>query len=356
MMTLVLLSACGYSNTGRMEIQKDGKKITLLNSKTPLANDFGIEKIDKYEGIRGEDWLGDNSILITRENQELEPIHIFDQMSLIRNLYSYDMKSKEEKSMAKKSDYVWMPIMSPDGRYIFFEKSNADRSAWVITDLEGNEKATVEEDTAKGFRLHTNGAMWVNNEEVVVPFSNDGVLLININSKVSKIEAIGQMQTDSAAKVDDKIYYISTERNLVVYDISSKKSKVVKENVLDFELSPEKDMFAIQKKISESRNALVLIGLSGSEKDTLTEAKAIFGISWSPDQSKLAYLMTSEDESKTGLHLIDLKSKEDIYVSRDFLNVDNGLKWSPSGKKILASIGDIKDMKVIDNTYVISLK
>lgn len=283
-MTLVLSSACGYSNTGRMEIQKDDKKITLLNPKTSsgtvnaaLANDLGVEKIDRYEGIRGEDWLGDNSILITKENQELEPIRIFDQMSLVRNMYSYDMKFKEEKSMTKKTEYIWMPIMSPDGKHIFYEKFEAGMSAWVITDIEGNGKAAVGEDAAKGFRLHTSGARWINNEEVIVPFSGDGVLLININSKVSKIEGIGLMQTDRAAKVDDKIYYISTERNLVAYDISSKQSKVVKENVLNFELSPEKDMFAIQKKIGESRDALVLTDLSGLKRINLPMQRQYLG-------------------------------------------------------------------------------
>ena len=214
----------------------------------------------------------------------------------------------------------------------------------------------MEVDPAKGFILSFSQAKWVDNEEVIVPSSGEGVCLVNVNSKVSKIEGIGRMQTDRAVKVDDKIYYVSTERNLVAYDIISKQSKVVKDNVLDFELSPERDMFAVQRKVSESRNALVLTDLYGIEKATLAEAKATFGISWSPDQDKLAYLMISEDESKSGLHVMDLKSKEDIYVSRDFLNVDNGLKWSPSGKKILASIGEVKEMKVIDNTYVITLK
>lgn len=360
---LTLSSACGYTTAGREEIQKGDKKITVLNAinssetgNTAIDNDFDIEKIDRYEGMRGEDWLGNESILITRENQELKPVRIFDQMSLIRNLYSYNLKSKDEKSISKKTEYIWMPIVSPNGKYIFCEMFEAGRYTGLISDLGGNVKAAVEEDAAKGFRLSFNQARWVDNEEVIIPSSGEGVCLINVNSKISKIEGIGRMQTDRAAKVDDKIYYISTERNLVAYDIISKQSKVVKDNVLDFELSPEKVMFAIQKRVSESRNALVLTDLAGSEKATLTEAKAIFGISWSPDQSKLAYILTSEDESKTGLHVMDLKSKEDLYVSRDFLNVDNGLKWSPSGKKILASIGEVKAMKVIDNTYIITLK
>ena len=323
---------------------------------TTRTGGFGIEKIDRYEGVRGEDWLGDDSILITRENQELEPIHVFDQMSLIRNLYSYDLKSKEEKPLSEKTEYIWAPIMSPDGRHIFYERFAAGKYTGLISDLEGNVKAAVDTDAAKGFVLSFSQAMWADNEEVVVPSSGEGVCLINVNSKVTEIEGIGRMQTDRAVKAGDKIYYISTDRKLVEYDIAGKQSKAVKDNVLDFELSPGKDMFAIQKKVGESRNALVLTDRTGSEKETLAEAKSIFGISWSPDQGRLAYLMVSEEESKSGLHVMDLKSKEDLYVSRDFLSMDNRLKWSPSGKKILASIGEVKDMKVTDNTYVITLK
>ncbi|MGE5627206.1 MAG: hypothetical protein ACM3X7_03710 [Solirubrobacterales bacterium] len=345
MASLTLFSSCSYGNTGDGESKKEDKNTS-----------FEVSKIQKYEGIRGEGWINDGDIIITKENQERSPIHIFDQMSLVRNMYSYDINSKEEKSLTEKSKYIWMPSMSPDGKYIFYEKSDENSNTWVITDIDGNEKAVVAEDSSKGFSLHTSGARWINNEEVIVPYSDDGILLININSKVSKIAGIGLMQTDHAAKVDNNIYYISTERNLVSYDINTKQSKVLKENLLDFELSPKKDIFAIEKRISESRNQLVLTDISGNEKDTLAEGKSIFGISWSPDQSKLAYVMTSDDESKAGLHLINLKSKEDIYVSHDFLNVDNGLKWSPSGKMILGSITEVKDMKSIDNTYIILLK
>jgi len=363
MASLTLFSSCGYANASGEVIQKGDKKITVLNTNNSSGtlnaksnSDFGIDRIQKYEGIRGGDWINDDSILITKENQELEPIHIFDQMSLVRNIYSYDINSKKEKGLTGKSEYIWMPSMSPDGKYIFYEKVDESSAAWVIMDIEGNEKAVVAEEGSKDFRLHTSGARWINNEEVIVPYSDNGVVLININSKVSKIEGIGLMQTDHAEKVGNNIYYISAERNLVSYDITTKKSKVLKENVLDFELSPKKDIFAIEKKAGESRNLLVLTDVLGNEKDTLAEAKSIFGMSWSPDQSKLAYLITSEDESKAGLHLIDVNSKEDIYVSHDFLNVDNGLKWSPNGKKILGSITDVKDMKAVDNTYIISLK
>lgn len=360
---LTISTGCSVKEAGSEEVNSEGKKITILSRKTPSqtenvasGNDFDIEKIDRYEGVRGEDWLSDDSILITKENSKLEPIKVFDQMSNIRNLYSYDLKSGEEKSVFKDTEYMWMPIVSPNRKYIFSGNFQPAKYSGLILDLKGNVKAKVEDDAAKSFHISFNNARWVNNEEVIVPSSGNGVCLINVNSNVSKIEDVGSMQTDYAIKSGDKIYYLSTERKLIAYDINTKQRKVVKDNVRSFELSPKKDMFAIEKKVNESKDALVLIDLDGNEKDSLIEAKMIFGISWSPDQSKLAYLITSDDESKSGLYVRDLASKRSLYVSHDFVGIDNGLKWSPSSKKILASIGEVKDMRAIDNTYVITLR
>ena len=363
LLVLTICTGCSAKTVGRQEISSGGKKITILSTKIPeetekveLVNDFDIEKIDKYAGVRGEDWISNETILITKENLELQPISVEDQMSIIRNLYSYNLKSGVEKSAYKKTEYMWMPIISPDKKYIFSENLKTGKNTGLILDLNGNIKAVVEEDAVNAFHISFNNARWIDNENVIVPSSGDGVCLININSSVTKIQNVGMMQTDSAIKLGDKIYYISVERKLISYDINTKQRKVVKDNVLNFELSPKKDMFAIEKKESESKDALVLIDLQGNEKAILTESKMIFGISFSPDQGKIAYVITSSDESKSGLYVMDISSKKSVYVSSDFLNMDSGLKWSPSSRKILASISEVKNMKLIDNTYVITLR
>lgn len=89
--------------------------------------------------------------------------------------------------------------------------------------------------------------------------------------------------------------------------------------------------------MSDSKTDLVLTDLSGKETATLTEGNPVFGISRSPDQSKLACLVTANDESKNGLHIFGVMSHKDLYSSRDFLNADNGLFWSLSGNRLMSS-------------------
>lgn len=348
---------CDIKTDRRQEIDTGSKKITILSGKdesSESANDLSVEKIIKYEEMKGEDWLSDNLILITKENSKMEPIKVFDQMSNIRNMYSYDLKSGEEKNIFNESEYMWGPIVSPNKKYIFVERAQPDKNSSIILDMSSKVKAMVEDDIVKGFHISFNDARWIDDEEVIVPSSDDGVSLINVDSNISEIKNIGKMQ-NHAAKLGDKIYYVSPERNLVSYDINTKENRVVKEDVLDFELSPKKDMFAIEKKVSESKEALVLIDLDGNEKRTIAEAKTVFGISWSPNQSKIAYIIISDNESKNGLYVNDIEINKSIYISSDFVGIENGLKWNPSSNKILASIGEVKEMKAIDNTYIISL-
>jgi TolB protein len=362
---IVNFSGCTPKSTEREEVVSNGKKIIVLNTAASYdrkesadtnAKEFSVDKIDKYDGIRGEDWIDNDDILISQENVNLKPIQVQDAMENIRNLYIYQPQTTSKKSLYDEKEYLWMPIISPDKKYILVQNYKDGEYVGIILDTDGNVIAeNHDEDPAKGFHLSYNNAKWVDNEQVIIPTSDQGICLMDINSNITYISNIGAMQTDTACKMDNKIYYVSTERNLMSYDITTKQNTVVKKGVLNFELSPKKDMFSVVLKEKDDRNILMLIGIDGNEKSKLEEAKMIFGMSWSPDQTKLAYLLTAEKESESGLYIRNLNSQTKLFVSSDFMSVDNGLKWNPSGNKLLASIGEVKDMKYMDNTYIITV-
>lgn len=367
-MTLIIIAnlmGCTGNNTSRTEIVNHGKKITVINTAavpydrkeaTVATDDFSIDKIDKYDGMRGEDWMDDDTILITQENSELKPIRVQDAMENIRNLYIYKPQTDSKKSLFNEKEYLYMPILSPDKKHILVQNYKDGQSIGIILDTDGNVIAkNQDENTAEGFHLSYSSAKWVDNEQLIIPTSNQGICLMDVNSNITYINDIGMMQTDTAFAVDQRIYYISTDRNLMTYDITSKKNTVVKKDVLNFELSPQKDRFAVVLKEKEDRNALVLIDMDGKEQAEVAKAKMIFGMSWSPDQTKLAYLLTSEEESESGLYVMNLSSQTKLFVSPDFIGVENGFRWNPAGNKLLASIGEVKDMRYLDNTYIITI-
>lgn len=360
----VTIFGCSAKGNGRVIITQEGRKITLLNTAKPQnaettepSNEFIIEKIDKIEGVQGEDWLEGDNILITRENPDLEPIRVADSMENIRNLFTYNTGTGKKVLLYKENDYLYMPIVSPDKKHILVQTYKDGELKGQILDQNGSVIVTVsEENTQKGLHLSYSNAKWVNNDLVIVPSSGDGVCLIHVNADIEVMDGIDRMQTDTAVMAEDKIYYISTDRNLMSVDVNTREKTVVKEKIYDFELSPKKDKFALEKKLNNGKIALIITDLSGNELSQLTVGKSVFGMSWSPDQTKLAYIKLDDKESENGLYIMKLEDKESLYVSQDFIGIDNGLKWNTAGNKVLASISEVKDMKLIDNSYIISLR
>ena len=362
-LTLLLVTGCEEKDTSRTVVAREGKKITLLKTSPPAeeestksADDFIIEKIARFDGIRGEDWLEGDELLIMKENTAIEPVRAFDSMENIKNLYTYNVKTGEEKLLYNEKEYLWMPILSPDKKHILVQNFRSGVNRGLILDLKGNTVLTIsEENTKKGLYLSYNNAKWVGNDLIIVPTSEEGVCLVNLNSEIEILEGIDLMQTDTAILADGRIYYISTDRSLIAYDMKAEKKEIIKENVFNFELSPQSDKFAIEEKLSDTGSSLIIIDLKGREIQTLAKGKSVFGMSWSPDESKLAYLLSSDTESEKGLYIMNLKTLKSTYVSSDFMGIDNGVKWNTSGTKLLAGISEVKDMKLLDNSYIITL-
>ncbi len=359
------LAGCAVKGTDREEVVINGRKITVLNtdalhydtkdSVDPM-NDLSIGKIDKFTEMRGEDWIDNEHILITRENTKLEPIRVGDSMENLRGLYVYETATASQKSLFDETDYIWMPLVSPDRKHILVQSYKDGQNTGMIIDVDGNVVAENHDDNPeKGFHLSYDNAKWVDNEQVIIPTSDQGICLMNTASNITYIPKIGVMQTDTAFATDKKIYYISTDNNLMVYDIATEKNRILKTDILNFELSPKRDMFAVVTKEKSDMSLLKLIDMNGEERAQLAEGRMIFGMSWSPDQTKIAYLLSADKENESGLYLRNLKGQDKVFVSADFMGVENGLKWNPAGNKLLASIGEVKDMKFFDNTYIISL-
>ncbi len=101
---------------------------------------------------------------------------------------------------------------------------------------------------------------------------------------------------------------------------------------------------------------LVLCDSEGNEQTELASGQQVFGTSWSPDGSKLAYSLTAENpaDDQNGVFITELESGEQTQLLGD-IEIADQLRWSPSGKKLLASASVLKDNKYEFTTYVIRL-
>ncbi|WP_346938475.1 hypothetical protein [uncultured Clostridium sp.] len=359
---------------GQKVIKQGSKKIYVeKDTKNILADNVTASKINTYEGLIGYDWLSENEILVSKENKELDPIKNNLGEFKVQNLYSYDLNSKKEKSIADKSKSQSYAISSPDKKHAFYVNDFEKENIGYITDSEGNIKVKINEPHMDMADLTQ--AQWINNEELIMPYMNiKGFYIVKIDGTSSKIEnvekeqmAIGDtsnfhsealtngMCIINPVMVGDKIYYRTQqneEKKMKVYDIKTKETKeFINEQVFNFKLSPDKKNFIMEviQKDKES-DALIATDLNGENMQTLAQGY-IFGESWSPDGTKVAYI--SNKMESEGVYVVDVKTGEKSLVSKGEYYVP--VAWSPSGKKIMVHATEQKDGKTIDKTHVITL-
>lgn len=362
---------------GRKEVKKGNHTINVIeDTKTILADQFTTSKIDAYEGILGYDWLGENQILVSRENTELPHKKTKLGEFEVQNLYSYDLNSKKEKSMAADtSEHQKGAIASPDKKHIFYANDFEKEYTGYITDSEGNIKIRINAPFIDGLDLAE--AHWINNEELIMPYTIiKGFYIAKTDGTSTKIENVENeiMTTEDPVKgmaidplkgmfimgpvkVGDYIYYRTQSQNeskrykMMVYDVNTKKTKeLIKEKVSNFQLSPDKKHF-IMRVVHSDNVALVVTDLEGKNRQVLDKGY-IFGENWSPDGTKVSYI--SNEKGNEGVYVVDVQTKKKSLLSKGRYYTPTA--WSPSGKKLMVHSTQQKDGKSVDITKIINLE
>lgn len=375
--TLILSSLIGTIGCAQYKAEGQEGDITIIkDTKDILATDIVASKIDTYEDIVGYDWIDENKLVITKENKELEPIKI-DNAKLkanfeVKNLYSYDLNSREEKSIGDQSKFQDGAITSPNNKYMFYRNEYEKTSTGYITDLKGNTKAKIADKSIDEYDL--NEAIWINDEELIMPCSSiRGFAIINVDGSINKIkdveagvmgneDPLNGLSITNPIKVGDKIYYVTIHRGakdddkLKVYDINKKeKRELVKDNVQEFSLSPDKEqLLMLTSNPDKNVNELVVTDLQGKQKEVLARGY-IFGSRWSSDGTKVAYI--SNEEGHEGIYVVDVKTKKESLISVGEYYIP--MEWSPSDKKIMVHSSKPKNngksFDTIDITNIITL-
>ncbi|MCY6369450.1 hypothetical protein [Clostridium ganghwense] len=370
-MCISSFTACGSQNKeGRQVIEKSDKTIVVkANNNEDISGEVTVDKIESLEGIRGEEWIDDNKILFTKENKELKPIDTGIGVHNIRNLYSFNLQSKEEKCLVDKSQDVDFIGISPDKKHIMyvniFENKKLGNEMGYIIDVKGNKKLQIQEPYGSDMIC----TKWIGNEQVIMPYKASGVYLGNINGKSSIIQEIEKYNPKVefwenmiyyVVKVGDKLYYVTYDKKIVSYDIKTKEKKVIKENALDFELSPNKNQFAIVREVEKDKHSLILTDLEGKNEVVIVDEGRISDTSWSPDQKKIAYSVVKDNavQKEQGVFVTDIDTQKSYQISVDYRVNGDGIKWSPSGKKMIVNRNESKDGsdEWIESAYIITLK
>ncbi|AIQ50323.1 TolB family protein [Paenibacillus sp. FSL R7-0331] len=351
---MLSMTACSPDETeARQVVEKAGSKITVMdNTSESVYTRLQLEGIDKVGGMRSMDWVDEDVIVVDKENRSLAPQMIEGTEQYPHNLYLHNLSTGGDTPLQEGNQNYGAAQVSPDKQYVFYKETNEMVGLGYIRNLESGSAVKVDE---APFRVEE--GKWADDGRVVFPGMDGVIYRTDVQGAKETVVESGESYVHEVVESGGILYYVTGDNmELTAYDTDSKESKVLKQNVVWVAPSPDGSRLAVVKRTRPGEMVLVLCDSEGNEMNELASGQQVFGTSWSPDGSKLAYSLTAENpaDDQNGVFITELESGEQTQLLSDIAIADQ-LRWSPSGKKLLASAAVLKDNKVESTTYVIRL-
>ena len=206
-----------------------------------------------------------------------------------------------------------------------------------IIDADGKNEIEI---TAREHYIGVYNGRWLDNESIIYSTISGDIFVADINKNLSEIEKPSTGYIYDVFKSQGKIYYITGERDLKVLDLRDMDDKsasgdntTLYSDVSRMFPSADNSKAALIKINEDGKLQLVVVDFEGSTQKVIAEGSDITGISWSPDQSMLAYCIMSENDAKSGIYISRLDSGKSSQVLANMEFVPDPIGWSPSGKK-----------------------
>lgn len=356
----VLLTFAGCAmppEPDRTVVKEPDKTIVVLeNENTGEEADLPqitIEKIDNYPGMEMTDWLDEQTVVLAKENQELGKMSLAENAEFYpRSLYLYNLDTKEYKTVqARKNMFLGGAVLSPDKKHLLYYEYSIGDTAYYLMRMDAQEQSPVAEE-ALGIAYT---AEWADAQTVIGVSYAGGAYMADTNRNITPIAELQEEQLYTVQKMQDKIYYITTESpsmELYLLDLKTgEKKKLDVENAEKIIPSPDGNQLLISQAMGSTRR-LLLTDTEGSIKKIIAEGTEVTGVSWSLDQRMIAYRLASVSNGTTasGLYLYDVLTGKSIQLVVDI--GDARTSWSPSGKKIAVAESDGRS----HNSSIIYLK
>ncbi|ABR48073.1 hypothetical protein Amet_1909 [Alkaliphilus metalliredigens QYMF] len=323
---LLTLIACGAQRDGNEVIQEPVENENEIENTDkddePLVS---VERIESYENMEISDWLDENTVIVSKENDSLEKMRLEELSDLYpRSLYSYNINTNEYK-LVKEQENIFLggAVLSGDNKHLLYYGNSLGDPIYYVMNL----------DTLEAFNIAgAYSANWADNGVVVGGSYRGGAYSASTSGEISPL---GDFENESlfiVRKINDRVYYnTNSDTSLMVLDLISKQSNSLNiDNVYDVLPSPEGEQLLVLQ-IKDSRKNLILCDSDGGNIQILAEGEEIGGVSWSLDQRMIAYSI--KDTLGEGIYVYDLLENKEIKIVSD---VESSIiHWSPSGEKLV---------------------
>ena len=297
LLVLSTLTACSMrQEETRTVIQEPVESSTDIENKNTETDSpsISIEKIDKYEGMEITDWLNEQTVVLSKENEELEKMSLLENSeSYPRSIYLYNLDTKEYKTVkAQKNMFLGGATLSPDKKHLLYYEYSIGDVAYYLMSMDAVEQSPVTEDNL-GIAYT---AEWTDDQHVIGASYAGGAYMADTSRNLTQIAELQEEQLFTVQKVQDKIYYITTDSpsfQLYMLDLVTKEKKNLKiDNADGITPSPDGKQMLISQG-TESTRRLLLADAEGNILRTIAEGSEVTGASWSPNQLMIAYQLKS---------------------------------------------------------------
>ncbi|MCL6604073.1 MAG: hypothetical protein K6T94_14485 [Paenibacillus sp.] len=350
--SLLSITACGTGETStRQVVEKSGKKITVMdNTMESVYTKLKLEGIDKVEGVRGMDWLSEDTLVVDKENKEMPPITVEGEKRYPHHFYLRELSTGVETPLKEGEKSLGFALLSPDKKHVFYKETYEATGIGYIMNLETG----VSVKTGDAEFMTTEGE-WSDNEHVIFPNMEGNIVKVDLKGNSEIAVDTGVSYVHNVVQSGNKIYYIAHEDSqLIAYDTESKQSAVLQKDIMWAIPSPDGSQLALVKRTAPTEMTLFLCDNAGNEQSKLASGTQVFGTSWSPDGKLLAYTTTNENGNENRLFITTIDTGEQTPISND-MQASDKLRWSPSGKKLLTSTAVLKDNTYQFIAYIIKL-
>lgn len=363
---LIGLTGCntqaGKDSTGKPNTEKRELTIVTNDQATKANQEIAVNRIHRLDGANIEKWLSADKvqIMVTTLKSKATPTK---EATYSYNWFKVDLKTGEREPIPASEGLqnqtegtVVKENHSPDGKYSFIQtwrdKYTADNA---IKNLATGETIPIS----------------VNNYLEVGGWLNENTYILAAGSMENKGD-IWQISTDGTkqkVKLEDNevesfnefavgegfIYYKDNEQRLKRFSPTVPKPTVLSSKIYEFSLSPNaKQIAASIAEEGKTQSDLMLYDTKGNAQGLfLGKGDLLSYFSWSPDSSKLAFAVYSENKSgMNGVYIFDSNTGKVLPLGLSYYPT-YPLSWNPDGTKLGITADDPNHLTI---TQIIDFK
>ena len=348
----------GQSNSGAGGGKRELK--VVKEGKPPAEQGFAVQRIHQVNGANIEKWRSDHELEIqvtTVEKQATATEEAqYNYHRFLLDLETGDRQSIKEQIGTAQGEVI-KSFLSPDGKYSFIQTwKDKYKAVNEIKNMATGERHEVIVDNY----MEVGG--WLNNDSYVLAAGSmkgrGEIWNISVDGTRKKIELEDpdvEVFTEFATG-NGKIYYTDAKSRMKSFTPTQSRPTLLAKDVSTMSLSPDSQRIAVSTARSGGKeDSRLLIYDTGGHVQGLLIGKGdlLSHQSWSPDSSKLAFAVYTEDKGgMNGIYIFDTVSGKVSPLGLSYYPV-YPLSWNPSGTRLGITVDDKEKLIV---THIVDFK